>query len=476
MRYLLRRTGRDTFRPKSSTKELAASNVGAAFEGDAVIGGEPGAASGLSQTFFAAWRRGGLARNLLAMVIWQGANYLAPLITFPHLARTLHAAGFGQVGTYILIAGWLTILSDWGTNVSGAREIAQTRAKGGDIGPVFWSLLVLRLGLATVALFGLVIWSIVGHSITILPLLTACWTLVAGNALTVSWCLQGLERLDGFALAALAGRLFTVPATLFLIRRADQAWLAIATQGVGSLLIGCASLVLVARTGLVGRCELKDLDLKSPLRRGWPILISVASHGLYSSTSTLMLNPLQGKVITGQFVCADRLRLAVQGLVGPLSQAMFPRVSRLVVTDRKAAVRLVAKLAVVQAVGMGLLSVFLSLTAPRIVTSIAGNGFSGAIPVLRILSLAVFFYAINNALGYQALIPFGHQRSFGRVTASVAAVNVVVMPFLCKKWGAVGAAWGVATTESLLLVGFLLVLCSRVRAERAQGSKPDLRI
>ena len=89
--------------------------------------------------------KGGMGRNLLAMIIWQGANYLAPLLTFPHLARTLHPEGFGLMGIYLVVGGWMTILSDWGTVYTGSRLIAQERARTGDIDQPFWNIFVFRL-------------------------------------------------------------------------------------------------------------------------------------------------------------------------------------------------------------------------------------------------------------------------------------------------------------------------------------------
>lgn len=400
----------------------------------------------------------GLARNVVMMVIWQGANYLAPLLTFPHLARTLHPAGFGKFGVYLLIASWMTIVSDWGTNMTGARAIAQAKARDGAIEAPFWNIFLLRIAVVAIVLAGVLAYLLATRaSGEEWLLLLAAWSVILGNALTVSWCLQGLERLDGFATAALVGRLAAVPATILLVQRADQVWLAIAIQGFGGLVIGLVSILILYRSRRIRHFSASLGGIVEEARGGLPIFLTTVSHGLYSSTATLMLGWLQGPAATGIFVAADRLRLAAQNVVQPLGQAIFPRVSRLVVTDRPAAVRLIRLWAMGQITVMGLGSLMLALLSPFVVEIVAGKAFAASAGVLAILAPVIAVYACNNVLGRQTLMPFGHDKAYGRIGVATAVVNVCVMPPLVYWWGAKGAALGVLVTE-----GFVLVCCLAV--------------
>lgn len=403
--------------------------------------------------------RRGVARNLLFMLIWQGANYLAPLLTFPHLTRTLHPSGFGEYGIYLLVGGWMTIVSDWGTNFTGAKEIAQANARTGEIDEPFWNTVALRLGITALLLLGVIIYLIACDADAKMgSLLMGAWLMAFGNALTVSFCLQGLEQLDAFATAALVGKLLTIPATLLLVRHSDQAWVAIAVQGGGSVVVGLMSIYLLLRSRRLKRIRWSIRGTMAHFSSGLPVLLSVVSHGLYSSTSTMLLGSLSGSAATGIFVCADRLRLAMQGLVSPVSQATFPRISRLVVSDRRAAALLIRRLVVLQFLAMGLLSLIVEGFAPSIIGLIAGPRFSSSVIILRILAPVVVLFAVNNAIGFQALLPFDHQKTFARITIIAAVFNAVIMGVLVYFADAVGAAIGVVATELFLLVCFILAL------------------
>lgn len=405
------------------------------------------------------FKAGGMGRNLVAMLVWQGANYLAPLLTFPHLTRVLHPAGFGLLGLYLLIGGWLTIASDWGTNMSGAREIAQEKASGGDISQVFWSIFSLRIIIAAALLIGVAaIASFPTISRLDKLLLFSAWTMALGNALTVSWCMQGLERLDAFAGAAIMGRLFTVPATILLVHRADEVWVAVAIQGGGSIVIALASIFLLWRTGQIGKWSWSAAAVLAQAKRGFPILVSVASHGVNSSTAAVMLNGFQGAAATGVFLCADRLRQAVQGLVQPINQAVFPRISKLAVTDRISSVHLIYKVAALQLFGMSIICSAIIYFAKPIIFAVSGKAFVDSVFVLQVLMMGVILFVYNNVLGTQSLLSYGYSKVFGAVNAASCAVNVIAMALLTISGSFRGAALASVATELAMAIGYTIVI------------------
>lgn len=413
----------------------------------------------------------GVGRNMFFMVVSQAANYLAPLLTFPHLARVLRPEGFGVYGIFMLVGGWMTIVSDWGTNYSGARIIAQTRALTGNIDEVFWNIFFLRIAIALALLAGVVAYMLlVDREPGRYLLFLAAWSIILGNALTVSWCLQGLERLDAFATASLIGRLFTVPATILLVSRPDQAWLAVLILGAGGCVIGLTSLYILYRSRAIKKFHFSPSGSFAHLIEGAPILVSTASHGLYSSTATILLGYLGGAHMTGLFVAADRIRIAAQGAVQPIGQALYPRISRLAVTDKLAAIRTIRLLAFWQTLLIFSGCVILFVFAPLIIRIIAGRGYEGSIGILQILAFTVLAFATNAILGWQTLLPFGFTKQFGRVNLVAAIFNVVACSVLIYNFGAYGAAFGVLATECCMTLQYIvIILRNRILAASPDG-------
>jgi O-antigen/teichoic acid export membrane protein len=400
-----------------------------------------------------------VGRNVISMLIWQGANYIAPLITFPHLARVLNPSGFGQLGLALAIAGYVTIISDWGTNFSGSRQIAQARAKNEEISEIFWNIFITRI----VAIFIILILTIIyiisfNLSWHLTFLIISAWTIPFGSALTVNWCLQGLERLDAFATAALIGRLFTVPATILLVSRSDHAWVAVLIQGCGGILIGCASLYLLSKTASLAPPAFSLQACKNQLQLGLPFFLSNASHGIYSTSSTVILGIVKGNQATGIFVAADRLRVAAQGLLTPISQSLYPRMSRLAVADPIRAKNNARLLIKIQCGSMAVIALFIMAFSDWIVQIIAGPEYPGSSDVLRILCLSTVISAANNVLSLQVLFPFGFQKYTSIVSIIATVFNLSVVFILVNLFSFYGAALGSFLTELFIFILYVAII------------------
>ena len=68
-----------------------------------------------------------LVENAAALYAVQLAGYVLPLITVPFLARVLRPDGFGLLALAQSLALWLSILLEYGFNLSATRAVAAPR-------------------------------------------------------------------------------------------------------------------------------------------------------------------------------------------------------------------------------------------------------------------------------------------------------------------------------------------------------------
>ena len=68
-----------------------------------------------------------VAGNYTALLFIQGANVILPLIALPYLVRTLGAERFGLVMIAQTMGVFLTIIVDFGFNISATREVSLLR-------------------------------------------------------------------------------------------------------------------------------------------------------------------------------------------------------------------------------------------------------------------------------------------------------------------------------------------------------------
>jgi PST family polysaccharide transporter len=393
------------------------------------------------------------------MILWQVGNYAIPLLTFPYLTRILGLRQFGVYALSFAVASYFVLLTDWGFALAAPGQIARTGGDRSQINRIFWSTLSAKaiLGCVAFVLIGLAAFAF-RQVREIAPVLFCASGMVVANVITVNWCLQGLERLGKFATAATIGRALTVPATILLVHSENDAWIAALVQSAGAGIGGVISLILLRNLSVVGRPVVTVQGISAQIKEGWPLFVSALSATLYTSTNTVVLGMLRGPAQAGLFGGADRLRMAAQAATAPISSAVFPRSSRLMHEDRDAGLAFARRLLLYQGAFMLLISIVMMVAAEPMIRILAGPHFEGSVAVLRCLAPIPFLVGIGNVFGVQLLLPLGMKRTFSRITAAAAVIDIAIVFPLSWWFGAVGTAFAALVAEGFVVAAMGVAL------------------
>ncbi|MEC8678340.1 MAG: oligosaccharide flippase family protein, partial [Candidatus Margulisiibacteriota bacterium] len=88
-----------------------------------------------------------LLKNGTSLGIVQLSNYILPLVTLPYLARILGPNYFGLVMMAQATMIYLTLLTDYGFNLSATKEIAKVRDNLKKVSQLFSSVIIIKSGL-----------------------------------------------------------------------------------------------------------------------------------------------------------------------------------------------------------------------------------------------------------------------------------------------------------------------------------------
>jgi O-antigen/teichoic acid export membrane protein len=110
-----------------------------------------------------------------------------------------------------------------------------------------------------------------------------------------------------------------------------------------------------------------------------------------------------------------------------------------------------------------ILSVFLFVFAPLIVSILAGPAFSESVPIVRIIAAVPVFIALSNILGVQTMMPLGMDRIVTLIFACTALVNVGGVLVLSNAFGLRGSALGAIGSEIFLVLSLIFVLAKKMR-------------
>jgi PST family polysaccharide transporter len=403
--------------------------------------------------------RGRLVDNLISLYLLQGLNYLLPMAVLPYLVRVLGMETYGLVAFSQAFAQYFIILTDYGFNFSATRFVAQHREDRRAVRAMFWQILVLKTGLMFLGLG--ILWGMVlavprvRHDT---PYLLLAFIAVAGNVLFPQWYFQGIEKMRYISVFTGIAKIVSAALIFSLVHGPADGLRAVGILSSGTLLAGAMGACTTLR-GIGLEFEWPSPDsLRATLWEGWHLFVASASVSLYTNTNVFLVGLLAGNVEAGYFSAAEKLIRAMAGAVGPITQAIYPRISALVVSSRAAGLALASK-SLAWMTGSSLLLSLASFVLARPVAALLfGAAGSGSVPIIRWIAPLPFLIAISNVLGIQTMMTFGLDRQLSRILLASGILNVVIGVPLIYLFAAQGAGVAVLVTEATVVVAMLAVL------------------
>ena len=412
------------------------------------------------RTRFLELLRHNLVQNALSLYGVQIASYVVPLVTIPYLARVLGASGWGLVAFAQAFASWVALVGEYGFSLSGTREVARHRDEHEKLANILAGVFGAK---ALLAAASIVVAILAGHWVPVFRehpmLLWAGMFWALAQAFSVMWIFQGFERMRLVAALDISARIISTLGVFILVQKPEDGWRALALQGSGSFLSLSVGMALVYR----------ELPFRLPawrsvseaLRLGWSMFLFRGSASLYTTGNAFILGLFVSPQLVGYYAGAEKISKAFLGLLNPIGQAMYPRMSHLVYHAQDRAARLARiGVAVMGTAGVAI-GALVFLMAPLIVRLTLGKGFAPAVPVLRILSLLVPSIAFSNVLGIQWMLPLGLDRAFNTIILLAGLINLSLAVALAPLYADLGMAWAVVVAEIFVSASMYLLLRAR---------------
>ena len=407
-------------------------------------------------------RKHTLRRNIASLFAVQIASYAAPLATLPWLTRVLGPANFGRLGFCAAVTGYFVLFADYGFNLSATRQIAVQSDDRVGRSKIFWNTITVKALLATAGFPFLLLLTFLGHRFAEeRTLLLINYLTVLGAVLTPSWYFLGTERQAVLSGITIAVRIISVPAIFLFVRSSQDVRIAVLIPSGMTIIGGVLCLMLLMKDGQLDRFKFDGGELVAVLRDGWHLFVSTASISLYQATNTVVLGLVAGNAAVGHYSAAEKVVQACQGLLTPIGQSVYPRISRLMNESRASAFALIRKVLRLQGCATLALSALLLVFAPLIVRLLYGRDYLETVSVLRWLAVLPFLVGLSNVFGVQTLLAMGMNRLVSRILVIAGALNVAALFVLTHWFGAEGAAMAVAGTELFVTLAFALVIRRR---------------
>jgi len=389
-----------------------------------------------------------VGKNALSLYSIQFANYILPLITVPYLVRVLGAERFGTLAFGQGLMAYFNAIVGFGFDWSATRKISVERDNPGVVSSVaanVWGARILLCILSMLILLLLI--RLVPRVHDVSTLMIILFGGVLGTVLFPTWLFQGLERMGAISAIYLPVRVLVVIAMFILVRRPADFLLYAGLNSSATIIAGIAGIaVAFSKIGLVPTWPTWS-GIRESIREGWVLFLSNSAIVLYTSGNAFLLGLMASDTVVGYYTAAEKIIRAIVNMLGPLSQALFPRFSKLAEESRDKALQWSRRLLFLMG-GMGLLlSIATYFGASFIVRIVLGPSYQPSASVVRILALLSLLVAVSTVLGIQLMIPFGREKAVFFVFLGAGCLNIALAVLLAPVWKANGMALSVLLTE-----------------------------
>jgi PST family polysaccharide transporter len=416
-----------------------------------------GAGVSLEKPLFPPSEKKRVLENILSLGLLQGANYLLPLVSFPYLARVLGAEKFGLIMFAQSLIAYFNAVTEYGFNLSATREIAISRADKERVSRVFSEVIFAKLALMISSFFLLLILLFTFEKFgeyKLLYLLT--FGAILGQAIMPNWLFQGMEQMKFISALNISARAIFLVLIFLIIKKPDDFIIVPLLNALGMLTAGIVGLVLAkVRFGLsLNMPSLKGMLDK--LRSGWNLFVSTVAITLYRNSNVFLLGLVASYNIVGYYAIAEKIVKAVQSMITPVTQSLFPFIGRkFTALTIMESVKTLLRLSRYYFLILLTLSVAIVLFQPVIARVFLPGSIESFKHDIIIMSVAIVFGGLSALLGLVGLINLERQRDFTLFVVVVGLVNLPVCLTLSYYLQDIGSSLALLISELLLFT-----LCS----------------
>lgn len=401
-------------------------------------------------------------KNFGALVLLQVGNTLLALLIMPYLIHVLGVGNFGLYSFALALSLYLVILTDYGFGFTGVKLISINRDDRQKVSEIFHSIqiiktviLVLILALFTVCIF--LIDSLAEHK----KIYFVSFGVLIGQTIVPVWFFQGMERMKFITIINLIIRTTAVVLIFILVKTPEDVDLAIAAQAISFTAAGVLSIVLAYKEFNLKFVIPKYTQISELLVASRHMFFSTLMLSLYKNFNVVLLGFLSTNVEVGIYAAAERIVKAVQSLIAPMSQAIYPNLSlKFSKLSTQESVQNLKKIATYYLIP--LFGVVIGLVVfEGLIAQFLGMNESGFTLVYYVLVPVIIFGSLNYLLGIVGLVNLNKEKWFQRATIAGSLVNFGLCLGLSPKYGAIGSAIALSSAEFIVLamvIGYLYKL------------------
>ncbi len=365
--------------------------------------------------------------NIFSLGTLQIFSYILPLITLPYITRVIWPEKYGIVAFAGAFVAYFLIFVNYGFNLTATRDISINREDKNKISEIFWNIISIKAWLGLIAtivsiflIYSFDIFSI--HStIFLFSLLSILWEI-----LFPVWMFQWMERMKYITLINVIVRtLFLIPIFVVIREVGDFMYLPLIAS-LSSITIWIIAFIMSVRVFQISFHMPTRDSLVYHMQEGWHVFVSVIAYGIYTNSPIFILWFFTNNTVVWHYAVAEKLIRALQSLIQPISQAIYPSVSQKLKISREATLRFLQKITIYFSAITIAIFLILFFGANTLVNILVWAKFSDSIIIIQILAFWFITLWIHNVMWVLIMLNFWYKKEFSIICIIEALFSITV--------------------------------------------------
>lgn len=382
-------------------------------------------------------------KGIMHLFLVRGSIYLFPFITLPIITHSLGVSQFGVLSVFLAAQQYLIMLVEYGFTLTGSRDIARGKDNNDKI---VTEIMVCRALIS--AGCGLIIFSV--YFFKGFNAYSDCFIILFITVMSAIFnqthYFIGKEKTGFIVISSAITRVISILFVILFVKSKDDLIIAMAAYSLNVALPNILSSVyLLCGDGFFNKKSISFAGIVTRFKSGFDIFISNVFTNIYSSLTLIYLSNAKGAAETGYYSSADKLKAAAQGVLSPIAQAFFPRISKNSGWEffkiwKKSSLILISFAIILVAV--------LITFSKQVYNIFLGSQFINGINAYYLLIFSIISISFGIAFAQNLYLVSGKTKLLRKIYFTVSVLHLIHMPILIHYFGATGAAMSVLITES----------------------------
>lgn len=388
-------------------------------------------------------------------------SLLTPLITIPYLVKTVGLSNYGLSVIVFSICMTLSIIIDFGFNITGLNRIAKDVEKKGVVKTIIsitaCKLFLFSIILAISALAFFLIQDIRNYEELFL------WSLIVpfSSIFNFNWALQGLEKLKELAIITLLSKVIYLGGVFGLIFEPDHYVYINAIFGAGTLVSGLfAASILFKGQPINAKGVFQKSSIIKELKSSYHYFISNLSINLSSMMFPAIVGLFTSSEMAGVYSIVEKVYNFSRAVFSIYQTIMLPRISKLVESAIPSAIKALKNTYVFAIIFVVLEATVLVVFNQQIVLYFTTEHVELTKDLLLMSVVGLLFVAVNCPF-YMLLIALDMKTKIMKTFFVLSLFTILCCCCLLYLFGVIGALLTLIITEALYSVLMILIWKTR---------------